>query len=249
VALITIMSRDAGRGADPRLLDALQLIALALGDDRIEVRLLDLALLGDLELTAARFLTEPEQAEYAELRHPLRRREWLGARVCLKLMVLRQGLVGVPLDCAVIKDPRGRPRLVFAPGLATDVVADCSLSHKGRFVCAATSSAPGARIGVDIEEVSPRLRRLARQFAHARDRLLGSRLEDERLAILWALKEACSKVVGRGLAMAFREVACQEIAPGRHRVTTERLELTGCHTTHDGYVVALCVGASETRDR
>jgi len=239
------MSRDAGRGADPRVLDLHELTALALGDDRIEVCLLDLARLGELEPAAARFLAEPEQAEYAELRHPLRRREWLGARVCLKLMVLRQGLVGAPLDCAVIKDPRGRPRLVFAPGLATDVVADCSLSHKGRFVCAATSSASGARIGVDIEEVSPRLRRLARQFAHERDRVLGSRLEDERLAILWALKEACSKVVGRGLAMALREISCEEIAPGRHRVTTDALELTGGHTMHDGYVVALCVGAGQ----
>jgi phosphopantetheinyl transferase len=243
------MSREAGRDADPRWLDAHALTALALGDDRIDVRLLDLARLGDLETAAARFLAEPEQAEYAELRHPLRRREWLGARVCLKLMALGQGLVGAPLDCAVIKDPRGRPRLVFAPGPATGVVADCSLSHKGRFVCAATSSAPGARIGVDIEEISPRLRRLAGQFAHERDRVLGSRPEDERLAILWTLKEACSKVVGHGLAMALREVACEEIAPGRHRVTTDALELAGRHTTHDGYVVALCVGASEELGR
>jgi phosphopantetheinyl transferase len=231
------------------VLDPNALTALALGDDGIEVRLLDLARLGDLELVATGFLAEPEQAEYAELRHPLRRREWLGARVCLKLMAVGQGLVAAPLDCAVIKDPRGRPRLVFAPVLATDVVADCSLSHKGRFVCAATSRAPGARIGVDIEEISPRLRRLARQFAHERDRLLGSHPEDERLAILWALKEACSKVVGRGLAMPLREVACEEIAPGRHRVTTEALELTGRHTTHDGYAVALCVGAGPKLDR
>jgi phosphopantetheinyl transferase len=239
----------AGRRADPLLLDPNALTALALGYDGIEVRLLDLARLGDLELGASGFLAEPEQAEYAELRHPLRRREWLGARVCLKLMVLRQGRVRAPLDCAVIKDPRGRPRLVFAPGLATDVVADCSLSHKGRFVCAATSTAPGSRIGVDIEEVSPRLRRLAREFAHERDRLLDLHPEDERLAILWALKEACSKVVGRGLAMALREVACEEIAPGRHRVRTEALELTGRHAMHDGYAVALCVGADSKLDR
>jgi phosphopantetheinyl transferase len=243
------MSRDAGRGVDPRELDARELTALALGEDRIEACLLDLARLGDLELVAARFLAASEQAEYTALRHPLRRREWLGARVCLKLMVLRQGLVGAPLDCAVIKDPRGRPRLVFAPGLASDVVADCSLSHKGRFACAVTSRASGSRVGIDVEEISPRLRGLARQFAHEHDRVLGSRPEEERLAILWALKEACSKVVGRGLAMALREVACEEIAPGRHRVTTETLALTGRHTTHDGYVVALCLGAAETPDR
>jgi phosphopantetheinyl transferase len=243
------MSVGAGREGDPQALDALELTVLPFDEDRIEVRLLDLERLGDLEPAAARVLAEPELAEYAELRHPLRRREWLGARVCLKLMAVRQGLLGAPLDCAVIKDPRGRPRLVRTPGLSTSVVADCSLSHKGRFVCAATSSAPGSRIGVDIEEVSPRLRRLARQFAHERDHLLGARPEDEQLAILWALKEASSKVVGRGLAMALRDVACEETTEGRHRIKTRELEIAGQHTTYDGYVVALCVGASQSLER
>jgi len=222
-----------------------ELIRLELGETPIEVRLLDLDRLSDLESTAQRFLTEPEQAEYAELRHPLRRREWLGARVCLKLMVMRQGRVGDPLGCAVVKDSRGRPRLAFAPELTSAVVSDCSLSHKGRFVGAVTSSAERFRVGVDIEEVSPRLRGLSRAFAHDRDALRDSHPEDERLAILWTLKEACSKVVGRGLAMALREVICEETAPGRHRVVTGGLELSGQHTLHEGYVVALCFATDQ----
>jgi phosphopantetheinyl transferase len=231
------------------MLDALELTPLALGEDGVEVRVLDLARLEDPESIAVRVLAAAERVEYVELHHPLRRREWLGARVCLKLMVSRRGLVDDPRDCAVIKDPRGRPRLVFAGALTADVAADCSLSHKGRFVCAAVSTTVGSRIGVDIEEVSPRLRRLARQFAHERDTVLGSRPEEERLAILWALKEACSKVVGRGLAMALREVSCQEIAPGRYRVMTTGLELAGRHTMHDGYAVALCWGTDQTLGR
>ena len=226
--------------------DGFELIPVELGEDHVEVRLLDLTGLGNPESVAAEYLTSSEAAEYAELRHPLRRREWLGARVCLKLMVMRQGRVGEPRQCAVLKDPSGRPRLVFAPESTAGVVGDCSLSHKGRFVCAATSSAAGATIGVDIEEVSPRLRRLADQFAHERDTLLGSRPAEERLAILWALKEECSKVVGRGLAMALRTVICQEIAPGRHRVVTGALALSGRHTVHEGYVIALCVGKDQT---
>ena len=222
--------------------NALELIRVELGESQVEVRLLDLAGLGEVESLAAGYLTSAEAVEYAELRHPLRRREWLGARVCLKLMALQQGRIGDPRQCAVVKDPRGRPRLVFAAESAAAVVPDCSLSHKSRFVCAATSSAVGSRVGVDIEEVSPRLRRLADQFAHDRDTLLGSRPAEERLAILWALKEACSKVVGRGLAMALRAVTCQEIAPGRHRVVTGGLELSGRHTVHRGYAIALCVG-------
>jgi len=222
--------------------DALEPLRVELGEDRIEVRLLDLARAGDLESLASAYLSASEAGEYAELRHPLRRREWLGARVCLKLMVMRQGRIDDPRRCAVVKDPRGRPRLVFSTDTTAGVVADCSLSHKGRFACAATSSIAGSRIGVDIEEMSPRLRRLADEFAHERDRLLGSRTTEERLAILWALKEACSKVVGRGLAMALRTVSCQELEPGRHRVATAAFELEGRHTVHDGYVVALCFG-------
>jgi len=218
------------------------LIRLELGEDRVEACLLDLDGRHDLESTAAQFLSTPEQAEFAELRHPLRRREWLGARVCLKLMVIRQGLVEDARQCAVVKDPRGRPRLVFVREAATPVVPDCSLSHKGRFACAVTSSAARARVGVDIEEVSPRLLRLARAFAHERDTLLGSRPDQERLAILWALKEAGSKVVGRGIAMGLREVRCEETAPGRHRVIADGVELSGRHTFHEGYVVALCFG-------
>ena len=205
--------------------------------------MLDVTRLADTESTASRFLTPLEHAEYAGLRHPLRRREWLGARVCLKVMLMRQRRVNDPLHCAVVKDARGRPRLAFAPELPAGVAYDCSLSHKGRFVCACTASAAGIGVGVDIEEVSPRLLRLSPAFAHERDVLIGSRSAVERLAILWALKEAGTKVVGRGLGMALRDVTCEEIAPGRHRVVTaDGLELRARHTVHEGYVVALCVG-------
>ena len=226
-----------------------ELVPVELGEDQVAVRLLDLTRLEDQESVAAGFLTSSEAAEYVELRHPLRRREWLGARVCLKLMAMRQGRVGDPRECAVVKDPRGRPRLVFASQSTGDVFPDCSLSHKGRFACAAASKVVGSRVGVDVEEISPRLRRLADQFAHEQDTVLGSPPSEERLAILWALKEACSKVVGSGLAMALREVTCQEIAPGRHRVVMGGRTLSGRHVTHDGYVVALCLGTDQDVER
>lgn len=222
------------------------LIRLAISDAAVEVCLLDLGRAHDLEANASRFLTAPEQAEYAELTLPRRRREWLGARVCLKLMAMRQGRIDDPLRCAVVKDSRGRPRLVAAPELTSPVVPDCSLSHKGRFGCAAVSLAAGSQIGVDIEEVSPRLLGLTRAFAHERDALLGSRPDEERLAILWALKEASSKVVGRGLAMGLRSVTCEETVPGLHRVVADGVELAGRHAFHEGYAVALCLGAGPT---
>jgi len=63
------------------------------------------------------------------------------------------------------------------------------------------------------------------------------------------LKEACSKVVGRGIALGLRDVVCEEIAPGRHRVSTGGLALAGWHTIREGYVVALCRGEEREIER
>jgi phosphopantetheinyl transferase len=218
-------------------------IPLGFAEEGIDAALLDASRLADTEVAAAHFLTAAEQQECAQLREPPRRLEWLGARIGLKILLLRRRWVDDPRDCEVVKDPRGRPRLVrLVPG-GPDVRYACSLSHKDRFACAAISSEPGVRLGVDIEMASPRLARVAAAFAHDRDVVLGDRSSDERLAILWTLKEACSKVLGRGLAMSLLDVTCEEIAPGTHRVmTAEGVELRGRHLTHAGYVVALCVG-------
>jgi len=228
----------------------LELTPLPIGEGDGEVVVLDVTRLPAVESLASRFLTLEEHEEYARLRHPGRRREWLGARVCLKTILLRRRRIGDPRECAVVKDTRGRPRLAFVSGRPADFVYDCSLSHKGRFACAGAASAPDIRLGVDVEEVSPRLLRLADAFAHDRDVVLGSRSAEERLAILWALKEACTKVLGNGLGAAFRAATCQETAPGRYRVVTANgLELRGRHIVHEGYVVALCVGDSPAAGR
>ena len=227
------------------MLTDLDLTLLPFGDDDVEVFVLDVTRLAALEPLAQGFLTIEEHAEYAQLRHPERRREWLAARVCLKTMLLRQHRIGDPRECAVVKDARGRPRLAFSPELPAEPACDCSLSHKGRFACAGAARTPDSLVGVDVEEVSPRLVRLAGEFVHDRDVLIGGRSEAERLAILWALKEACAKVLGSGLDARFRDTICCETAPGRHRVTTAGgLTLRGRHVVHQGYVIALCVAGA-----
>jgi phosphopantetheinyl transferase len=234
------------------LAEDLSLMPRLLDDEDLEVSLLDLTRLADADATAARFLTSAEREEYASLRHPSRRREWLGARVCLKAMLLRRRRVSDPTECAIVKDVRGRPGLSFAPGLPTDVVRDCSLSHKGRFACACVSTMTRARVGVDVEEVSPGLLRLAAAFSGDRDALSRSHSPEERLALLWALKEACAKAVGGGIGVALEPVTCEEISEGRHRLRAgDGLEFQARHFLHDGYVVAVCVtrdGADEVPD-
>jgi len=228
----------------------LELMPLPIGDEGVEVSLLDLAGLVDMESTAARVLTPEERGEYARLGHPSRRREWLGARVCLKAMLLRRGCVSDPTQCAIMKDARGRPWLSFAPGLPGRIVHDCSLSHKGRFACAGASSLADTRIGVDVEKVSPRLLRLAGAFAGDRHSLIRPRPPEERLALLWAVKEACAKATGGGIGMALGHVSCEETAKGRHQVrTSDGLEFRARDFLHEGYVIAMCLRTEEVQQQ
>jgi len=224
-----------------------ELIALPLGDEGVEVSLLDLRQVVDPDAMAARVLTPPEYGEYAQLGRPARRREWVGARACLKAMLVRGRVVSDPQQCAIMKDARGRPWLSLVPGQPGPGVYDCSLSHKGRFACAGASRLWRTRIGVDIEEVSPRLLRLAGAFVSDRDALIGSRAPEERLAILWVLKEACAKAAGEGIGFALGGVVSTEMTAGRHQVQAgDGREYRGWCVLRDGYAVALCLGTEAT---
>lgn len=230
------------------LAEDVELMPLPLGEEDVEASLLDLTRLADAEATASRFLTLQERAEYARLRHPSRRREWLGARVCLKAMLLRRRSVSEPTQCEIMKDASGRPWLSFAPGQPASAAFDCSLSHKGRFACACATSRADTRVGIDVEEVSPRLLRLAGAFARDRHSLIRPRPPEERLALLWAVKEACAKAMGGGIGMALGRVVCEETAEGWHQVRAgEGLEFRARHVLHDGYVVALCLRTAEAQ--
>jgi len=219
----------------------LELVPLGLSGEGVDVALLDVARLTHPEATAARYLRPSELEEYAGLQLEDRRREWLAARVCLKTMLLERRSISDPTRCAIVKDATGRPGLPVVDPPA-DPVHDYSLSHKGRFACAGVSRLAATRLGVDIEAISPRLQRIERAFARDRDRPFRPRPPVERLALLWALKEACAKAVGDGLGFAIGAISCEEPAEGRHHLRTEDgRQFRGRHVVHDGYVVALCL--------
>jgi phosphopantetheinyl transferase len=227
----------------------IELLPLPLDERDVEVSLIDLTRLRNPESTAARFLTPEERQQYVRLRHPGRRREWLGARACLKAMLVARGCIGDPLQCQIVKDTGGRPQLAFAPGLPLTAVHDCSLSHKADFACACASSRLRTKVGVDIEKVSPRLLRLAGAFVSDRDKLLGARPPEVRLAVLWSLKEAYTKALGEGLRIALTDVICRETAQGRHRVgMTDGPVCRAKHVLHAGYVIALCLLSEDHKE-
>lgn len=227
--------------------EGIELVCLPLGEQDVQVSALDLARLADAGTAAARFLTPRERSEYGSLRHAGRRSEWLGARVCLKAMLVSRGSVCDPLQCEVMKDARGRPWLSFAPGFPLSAVHDCSLSHKADLACACTSSVAGARVGVDVERVSSRLAKLTGAFVNERDARMPTLPTEVRLAVLWALKEACSKAVGLGIGIGLKDVICEEESEGRHNLRVDSgPRFRGRHLLHEGYVIALCLMEEET---
>jgi 4'-phosphopantetheinyl transferase len=220
----------------------LELLPLPQADRTVEVSLVDLDRGAEHAQLATRFLAPAEQAEYRVLRHPRRRREWLGARLCLKTMLLRRRAIDDPADCAVRKDARGRPRVEMAAGQPPQGIHDCSLGHKGRFACACASAAPARRVGVDIELACARLVRLAPAFVHADDAVTQSLASALRLAVLWTLKEAYSKAVGLGLGVGLGNVVVRETAAAWYQVGTRGgPQLVGRHWAYGPYVIAVCM--------
>lgn len=171
----------------------------------VAVALLDLESLGERE--GERFLTGRERGEYRLLKSGTRRREWLGARVCLKTMLLESGKIGSPGECEVLKDAGGRPSVACA--------GDCSLSHKGKYAAAALTFAEGMRVGVDIEKISPRVTRLRGSFVNPGDSLPGVTGADRLHTVLWTAKEAASKVLGTGLGAGLADLVCRQAGEGR----------------------------------
>ena len=66
----------------------LNLPPLAPGEESPWASLVDLERIGDPDRLAAQWLTAAEREQYAGLRHPLRRGEWVGARAALKHLLL-----------------------------------------------------------------------------------------------------------------------------------------------------------------
>lgn len=134
--------------------------------------------------------TPDEWAEYEEISHPQKRREWLAGRQTTRVLVESKGLVYNGLQ----KDEFGKPHLLAAN-------AEISLTHTAQYVSAAIC--PNRAVGIDLEKVAEKLHRVAPKFLsasetqHAHGNL-------ERICTYWCAKEALYKLHGRG-QLRFRE--------------------------------------------
>ncbi len=149
------------------------------------------------------FLTDQERAEYQRCKAAVRRREWLGSRIILKQILLEENIIHTPTDCLIEKDCFGRPRVSL---VKDNSVLGCSISHKSGLAAACLSLVPKADVGIDVETVTSRPFRLREAFSTGNDLLRGQMSPDAYYTVLWAVKEAVSKVMGLGMAADFKRL-------------------------------------------
>jgi phosphopantetheinyl transferase len=202
----------------------------------------------DRESRYEKLLTEDERVEYARFKSHKRRREWLGARVALKRMIVESSFVESPLQCQVIKDRFGCPRLRLMPA-GSSMSMNCSISHKDGAASVCVSYCPEMKLGIDMETLTERAWRVREAFINQNDSLTAVGKEKENSSILWACKEAASKVKGMGMLIDFRTLTVRGEMRQRFTVYENGEEtMGGSYLFFGNFVVALCHSRVGTQD-
>lgn len=151
------------------------------------------------------FLTEQEKIEYAILKSNNRKMEWLSARVALKKLLMDGNFIESPIHCQIEKDRFGCPQ-VKVQKEDISMIMNCSISHKKGIASVCVSYSPEVRLGIDIESITERPWRVRKAFINRHDFVTGVKEAKENFSILWACKEAASKVIGLGMLMDFKKL-------------------------------------------
>ena len=109
-----------------------------------------------------------------------RNQQWLAGRAALDAL-------DVDIE-ALQKDTYGKPMIVGGS-------AQVSLSHCKSYAAAIKSQNP---VGIDIEEITPRIERIAPRFVHEHEwKFVSNRDRLVYLYVLWSAKEALYKLYGK----------------------------------------------------
>jgi 4'-phosphopantetheinyl transferase len=135
------------------------------------------------ELYARVSLSEKEQTIYDNLRTISRKRHWLSYRLILPYLVK-------PAELSAIEyDEYGKPFL-------NNGVRHISVSHSGKFSALIVS--PNRSVGIDIEEVNPKIFNIAHKFLNNTE--VTASVEKnalQKLYVIWAAKESLYKLYGK----------------------------------------------------
>ena len=203
----------------------------------------------DCESRYEELLTGDERVEYARFKSHKRKQEWLSARVALKRMLVEGNFVESPFQCQVIKDRFGCPRLRLMPE-ESSMSMNCSISHKDGAASVCISYFPEMKLGIDMETVTKRAWRVRDAFMNQYDSLSGLKEGKENCSVLWACKEAASKVRGLGLLMDYRTLTIRGKRDQRFTVFENGKEtMDGTYLFFRDFVVALCQSRAGPQDR
>ena len=179
-----------------------------------------------------------------------RQAQWLAGRVLVQHLL---AAAGQPL-ALLRNDETGRPYLV-----GTGPQPAVSLSHSGTWV-AALLAAPGTALGIDVEVVRDKARRIARKFLNTEELsiLAANKLEHsctdesdlEVYSLLWSAKETLYKLAGRR-GIIFRDNLLLDLPPAPWPPAGQlpaRLHLADTISRHQicylqpapGYVLTYC---------
>lgn len=163
------------------------------------------------EANLEQYLTREEQEQLARFALAKRRTEWLGGRLAAKAAVAEGlGLCSEQWrEIAIAAAENGRP-FAGLPSLGRSA-PDISISHSGH---AAMAMAASVACGLDVQQISKNIVRIARRFATAEEEeMLPTALEPtNRLTLLWSGKEAIRKMVAVHPLLGFLEMKLQNLA-------------------------------------
>jgi 4'-phosphopantetheinyl transferase len=124
---------------------------------------------------------------HEEFKFERRTRQWLSSRLVLQ-EVLKDKIPHQPLT--ILKHPNGRP---FIDGLGWNF----SMSHSGNYAAVLVSKT--SPVGIDIEEISERIKKIARKFINDYEwQFLVGENDLHTMYLLWSAKEAIFKWFGDG---------------------------------------------------
>ncbi len=183
----------------------------------------DLALLRELDdmtiKTLAEFYLTPLEIEkFTGFKFPKRKIEWLGGRIAAKTVASNflqrdSESKSVWQDLQISPDAAGRP-FCQIKGTSPENIPDISISHSGSFAVALAAS---HLCGIDIQEITGKITRVASRFATLEERKILGNIhlpETALFTILWSAKEAVRKAFPRQPLPGFMELCLESFTTG-----------------------------------
>ncbi|MDH3348035.1 MAG: 4'-phosphopantetheinyl transferase superfamily protein [Desulfobulbaceae bacterium] len=165
-------------------------------------------------------LSVKEKIIFDDIKHPKRKKHWLGGRTALKHALLSLMGHNMPLEntgftsLSILPDNNGRPTLTWP---FHQPIPSVSISHSGRYGVA--MAAHTTTCGIDIQLTTPRIFNVRERLLSSEEwALLQASLtmheDQEKLTIIWAAKEAVKKGMLYDQPLIFTGITLQEIIIG-----------------------------------